>query len=170
MVTTDSTPRECEDADSEERPSRPVDYVWAIARISIGWLFLWAYVDQTFGLGFTTPANRAWIYGGSPTSRFLRGGDLAVLAGQPWVDGLFMLGLLGFGVCLVLGVATRAAAVAGGITLVLMWAAELPLAGDPLVNEHIVYTIVLAGLAGLAMANAGDTLGLGRLVSKPYLK
>ncbi|MBO3751399.1 hypothetical protein J5X84_35445 [Streptosporangiaceae bacterium NEAU-GS5] len=41
----------------------------------------------------------------------------------------------------------------------LMWAAELPLAGDPFIDEHIVYAIVLVGLA---LAGAADTLGLGR--------
>jgi thiosulfate dehydrogenase [quinone] large subunit len=24
--------------------SRPVDYVWAITRISLGWIFLWAFL------------------------------------------------------------------------------------------------------------------------------
>ena len=52
---------------------RPVDYVWAIARISLGWIFLWAFLDKTFGWGFATPANRAWIAGGSPTDRLPQG-------------------------------------------------------------------------------------------------
>ena len=50
---------------------RPVDYVWAITRISIGWIFLWAFLDKTFGWGFATPAGKAWISGGSPTTGFL---------------------------------------------------------------------------------------------------
>ena len=44
--------------------------------------------------------------------------------------------------------------------LVLMWAAELPLANNPFMDEHLIYTIVLVGLA---LANAGATLGLGNL-------
>jgi thiosulfate dehydrogenase (quinone) large subunit len=31
------------------------DYVWAVARISIGWVFLWAFLDKAFGWGFATP-------------------------------------------------------------------------------------------------------------------
>ncbi|MER7365496.1 hypothetical protein ABT353_22580, partial [Nonomuraea wenchangensis] len=54
-----------------ERARRPVDYVWAAARISIGWVFLWAFLDKTFGWGFATPAAKAWINGGSPTTGFL---------------------------------------------------------------------------------------------------
>ncbi|MFI7643648.1 DoxX family membrane protein [Nonomuraea sp. NPDC049400] len=156
---------------------RPVDYVWAIARISIGWIFLWAFLDKTFGWGFATPANRAWISGGSPTTGFLKGtgenalgGFFSSLAGQAWVDWLFMAGLLGIGLALILGVGTRIAAATSSIMLVLMWAAELPLANNPFMDDHIIYSIVLVGLA---LANAGTTLGLGNLPivqRNPYLK
>ncbi|MEU4231676.1 DoxX family protein [Nonomuraea sp. NPDC026600] len=165
------------DADPSERETRPVDYVWAVARISIGWIFLWAFLDKTVGWGFATPANRAWISGGSPTTGFLKGagenalgGFFSGLAGQPWVDWLFMLGLLGIGAALILGVGLRIAAVTGTLMLVLMWAAELPLANNPFMDEHIIYAIVLVGLA---LAGAGTTLGLGNLPSiqrNPYLK
>ncbi|MEV4805330.1 hypothetical protein AB0K18_35485 [Nonomuraea sp. NPDC049421] len=146
---------------------RPVDYVWAVARIAIGWIFLWAFLDKTFGWGFATPSDRAWIAGGSPTTGFLKGtgenalgGLFSALAGQVWVDWLFMAGLLGVGLALILGVAARLAAVAGTLMLVLMWAAELPLANNPFMDDHIVYSIVLIGLA---MAGAGTTVGLGGL-------
>ncbi|RGA01239.1 hypothetical protein DI270_030565 [Microbispora triticiradicis] len=49
----------------------PVRYVWAAARIAIGWVFLWAFLDKLFGWGFATPAAKAWINGGSPTTGFL---------------------------------------------------------------------------------------------------
>ncbi|MFD1546068.1 hypothetical protein [Nonomuraea guangzhouensis] len=163
--------------DARDNATRPVDYVWAIARISIGWIFLWAFLDKTFGWGFATPANRAWISGGSPTTGFLKGtgenalgGFFSALAGQPWVDWLFMLGLLGIGTALILGVGLRIAAVTGSLLLVLMWAAELPLANNPFMDDHIIYAIVLVGLA---LAGAGTTLGLGKLPiiqRNPYLK
>ncbi|UBU18242.1 hypothetical protein [Nonomuraea gerenzanensis] len=145
----------------------PVDYVWAAARIAIGWIFLWAFLDKTFGLGFATPAAKAWINGGSPTTGFLKGtgehalgGFFTGLAGQAWVDWLFMAGLAGVGVALVLGLGTRIAAGAGTAMLLLMWAAELPLTTNPFMDDHIVYAIVLIGLA---LAGAGRTLGLGNL-------
>ncbi|WP_424533579.1 hypothetical protein ACOZ38_24905 [Sphaerisporangium viridialbum] len=146
--------------------TRPVDYVWAITRICLGWIFLWAFLDKTFGWGFATPAGRAWIRGGSPTTGYLKrvsgnalGGLFGALAGRTWVDWLFMIGLLGIGVALMLGVAIRIAAAAGALMLVLMWAAELPLVNNPLLDDHLVYAIVLAGLT---LAGVGDTLGLGR--------
>ncbi|NRQ40483.1 hypothetical protein HII36_53005 [Nonomuraea sp. NN258] len=146
---------------------RPAGYAWALARIALGWIFLWAFLDKTFGFGFATPAAKAWINGGSPTTGFLKGtGENALgglftgLAGQPWVDWLFMTGLLGIGAALVLGVGLRVAAVTGGLLLTLMWAAALPLDTNPFMDDHLVYAIVLAGLA---LADAGTTAGLGRL-------
>jgi hypothetical protein len=43
----------------------------AIVRVVVGFTFLWAFLDKTFGLGYATPAARAWINGGSPTKGFL---------------------------------------------------------------------------------------------------
>ncbi|TMR37519.1 hypothetical protein ETD85_07950 [Nonomuraea zeae] len=56
---------------------RPVDYVWAAARIAIGWIFLWAFLDKTFGWGFATPANRAGTTLGL--------GNLPVVRRTPWL-------------------------------------------------------------------------------------
>ncbi len=145
---------------------RPVDYVWGVARMAIGWIFLWAFVDKLLGLGFATPEKKAWINGGSPTTGFLKGtaentfgGFFSGLAGQGWADWLFMIGLAGIGTALIVGAGVRVAAITGGLLLVLMWAAELPLANNFFMDEHVIYAVVLAGLA---LANAGDTLGIGR--------
>ena len=35
----------------------------AIVRVVVGVEFLWAFLDKTFGLGYATPAARAWING-----------------------------------------------------------------------------------------------------------
>ncbi|WP_405084794.1 hypothetical protein [Microbispora sp. NBC_01389] len=144
----------------------PVRYVWAAARIAIGWVFLWAFLDKLFGWGFATPTAKAWINGGSPTTGFLKGtadntfgGLFDTLAGQGWVDWLFMTGLAGIGAALILGIGMRIAAITGGLLLLMMWAAELPLTTNPFMDEHIVYALVLAGLA---LAGAGQTIGLGR--------
>ncbi|MER5646271.1 hypothetical protein [Streptosporangium sp. NPDC002524] len=151
--------------DGRRAAGRPAGYAWAIARIGLGWIFLWAFLDKVFGWGFATPAERAWVNGGSPTTGFLKGtgenalgGVFTGLAGQGWVDWLFMLGLLGVGTALVLGAGLRVAAVAGGLMMVLMWAAALPLETNPFVDDHLVYAVVLAGLA---LDGAGATWGVG---------
>ncbi|HEX5447606.1 MAG TPA: hypothetical protein VFW90_00130, partial [Candidatus Saccharimonadales bacterium] len=86
-------------------------YALALARIGIGFVFLWAFFDKLFGLGFSTcrdsatnavhvGCSAAWFQGGSPTTGFLAHathGPFAnwyqSLAGQSWVDYLFMAGL-----------------------------------------------------------------------------
>jgi thiosulfate dehydrogenase [quinone] large subunit len=138
----------------------------ALARIAIGWVFLWAFLDKTFGFGFATERADAWINGGSPTYGFLNFATegktfhdfFAGLSG-PVADWLFMIGLLGIGLALVLGIGMRIAAGAGALMLLLMWAAELPLENNPFMDDHIVYALVLIALA---IAGAGRTWGLGK--------
>jgi thiosulfate dehydrogenase [quinone] large subunit len=36
-----------------------------------GFIFLWTFLDKSFGLRYATPSDRAWIHGGSPTTWFL---------------------------------------------------------------------------------------------------
>ncbi len=124
----------------------------AATRIALGFVFLWAFFDKLLGLGISTAADKAWIVGASPTTGFLKFGvnehspfrdTFVSLAGQPWVDWLFMLGLLGIGVALTLGIGLRIAAVTGTILLYLMWIAEVPLANNPVIDDHIIYALVL---------------------------
>lgn len=140
-------------------------YVAAATRISLGWIFLWAFLDKTFGLGHQTTVARAWVNGGQPTKGFLTAattGPFAEfyrgLAGNPLVDWLFMIGLLGIGVGLLAGIAMRIAAGAGAALMVMMWSAVLPPANNLFMDDHIIYALVLVGLA---LVGAGRTLGLG---------
>jgi thiosulfate dehydrogenase [quinone] large subunit len=85
------------------------------------------------------------------------------MAGSPVVDWLFMLGLLGLGVALILGIGMRIASVGGALLMLLMWSSRLPPTTNPFLDQHIIYVLVLIGLAAL---KAGDTLGLGKWWSK----
>ncbi len=151
----------------------PASYVWAVLRIMFGATFLWAFFDKTLGLGFDTAAENAWLNGGSPTSGFLEfetRGPLAEfyqsLAGNALIDWLFMVGLLGIGVALLTGIGVRVAAVTGAILLVLMWTAYLPPDHHPLLDDHLVYAVVLAGIG---IADAGETWGFGKWWSRSPL-
>jgi thiosulfate dehydrogenase [quinone] large subunit len=68
-------------------------------RFIMSFIFLWAFLDKTFGLGFATKPAGAWIRGGSPTSYFLghvvKGPFASIfngLSGMPLADWLFMGG------------------------------------------------------------------------------
>ncbi|UWZ36184.1 DoxX family membrane protein [Dactylosporangium roseum] len=149
----------------------------AVLRYTTGFVFLWAFLDKTFGLGYATPEAKAWINGGSPTKGFLANVDVGPLqsffhtiAGTWYANWLFMLGLLGIGIALTAGIGLRIAAASGTLMMAGMWLAEYPLAQhtakgtpagstNPLIDYHIIYAAVLIVLA---LAYAGHTWGLGR--------
>lgn len=136
----------------------------AVTRIAMGFYFFWAFLDKTFGLGFSTPAEGAWINGGSPTTGYLSGveGPLGSffngLAGSAWIDWVFMIGLLGIGLALLLGVGMRIAAVCATVMLALMYLASLPLVTNPILDSHVTQAlaIILVTVIG-----AGSIAGLG---------
>lgn len=150
----------------DEAQAYKARYVLAATRFALGWTFLWAFLDKTFGLGFATASEDAWINGGSPTFGFLNFGTegkvfhdfFAGLAG-PFADWMFMIGLLGLGVALLAGVGLRIAAISGTALMTLMWTAQLRLENNPFMDAHIVYALVLIVMA---VFGAGRTWGLGR--------
>ncbi|MBL6277519.1 DoxX family membrane protein [Micromonospora fiedleri] len=149
----------------------------AVLRVATGLIFGWAFLDKMFGLGYSTPTERAWINGGSPTKGFLANVDVGPfqsiahsIAGAWWANLLFMVGLAAIGVALLAGIGLRIAAASGSLMMALMWLADFPLArfnaaGDPtgstnpVVDSHLMYAVVLVVLAA---AYAGHTWGLGR--------
>ena len=157
----------------------------AVLRIAFGLTFLWAFFDKLLALGFHTGYDQegnldrfgdaAWINGGSPTEGFLTFGVPAdnpfkemfnSMAGQAWVDWLFMLGLLGIGVTLLLGVGMRIGTAAGALMYAFMYLAVLPLENNPIVDDHLIGVI---SMAVLFFAAAGATWGLGRQWRKTSL-
>lgn len=142
----------------------------AVTRIGLGWTFFWAFIDKLLGLGFATESENAWIAGGSPTYGFLNfatSGPLAgfyqSLAGNPIIDALFMLGLLGLGIALLLGVGMRIASVGGPLLMLLMWSAHLPPENNPMIDQHIIYALMIPALAA---AEAGKVWGIGEWWSR----
>lgn len=158
--------------------SAPAAKSLAVLRISMGAVFLWAFLDKTFGLHYSTTPAHAWTHGGSPTKGFLSSVDVGPfrsafhsMAGTWYADWLFMMGLLGIGVALVLGVTMRIAAASAAIMMAMMWFAEFPLAqhthagsasgsSNPIFDYHFVYAVTVVVLA---LTYAGSMWGLGRI-------
>jgi thiosulfate dehydrogenase [quinone] large subunit len=144
----------------------------AVLRLAIGFIFLWAFLDKTFGLDFSTPSERAWLNGGTPAQGFLNSPGVTgplqpffVGIASPLVDFLFMLGMIAVGAAVMAGVGLRVSAVAGSLIMVFMYLAEwvfTPNAAstNPLVDYHIIYALALIVVAVFA---AGDTWGLGKI-------
>ena len=143
----------------------------AVLRLATGFIFLWAFVDKAFGLGFSTPAERAWLNGGAPSQGFLNS-DAVVGPLKPFFDAiasptsdvLFMVAMLAIGAAVMLGIGLRVSAVVGTVLMLAMYLAEWPFganaaSNNPLVDYHIIYALALIVVAVLA---AGDTWGFGR--------
>ena len=136
-----------------------------VLRLALGWIFLWGFLDKVSG----------WAAGGSPTTGFLTNATqgpfqplFQSLAGQAWVDWLFMLGLLLIGVALILGVGVKIAGWTGAIMMALMFLAVLPPEHNPILDEHVVYLLLLVGFT---VSDAGDYLGFGKWWgSVPFVK
>ena len=157
-------------------------------RIAFGLTFLWAFLDKFLALGFSTGAvmsqqgvktgtdwfgKEAWIHGGNPTLGFLKFGAKGpfqgfynAIAGETWVNVLFMLGLLGIGIALTFGIAMRLGTIAGFVLYLMMWSVALWPANNPIIDEHILGALSMVVL-GLTLA--GDTWGLGKAWSRNEL-
>jgi thiosulfate dehydrogenase [quinone] large subunit len=161
-------------------------YFWAMARIALGITFLWAFFDKLFGLGFATcrdvktdvvtvMCEKAWAQGASPTTGFLKfatKGPLADfyqgLAGNIYIDILFMGGLLLIGSALLIGIGMRLATLSGVLLMLMMWSAMLFPENNPIIDDHIIYSIVLLGLLA---SNSSQKWGLRSWwVKQPLVK
>lgn len=125
----------------------------SLVRITMGFIFLWAFFDKLLGLGFATTPDKAWITGYSPTTGFLTyatQGPLAwmyqAMAGNPVIDWIYMVGLLMMGLGLMLGIMVRLAGYGAITFMIILWFALLFPENNPIVDEHVIYALVLLWL------------------------
>jgi thiosulfate dehydrogenase [quinone] large subunit len=127
--------------------------MFAVTRVSIGFILFWAFLDKLFGLGKSTPKDKSWINGGSPTKGYLSSlkgtfaDQFSKIAGKGWADWLFMIGLCAIGLALILGIGMYIAAITGFILFVLMWLTALPIATNPFLDDHLVYAFIIVAIA-----------------------
>lgn len=156
--------------------------LWGILRLSIGWIFLWSFLDKLLGLGFATcrgedgvidfACSASFVKGGAPTYGFLEfatqsshtGGVFRDLApsgptSPNVVDWLFMVALLLIGVALMLGIGVRLAGFGGALLVAFMYLAGFVWPeNNPVIDEHIIEIILLVSFA---LVGAGRWLGFG---------
>lgn len=156
----------------------------AALRMALGFVFFWAFLDKMFALGFATGRleeggidffgdGAAALNGGSPTLGFLKFGSRGPLAsfwqglaGDTWLNVLFLTALAGIGLALLLGVGLRIAAISGSLLMLGMWSVAIWPANNPVIDDHIIYALVLVVLA---LTAAGNTWGLGARWSRTRL-
>ena len=142
-----------------ETDSRLTEPLLAATRISIGWVFFWAFLDKFFGLGyfwynevqFGTDPEVSYLSGGSPTFGFLNFGTsgkfledvFKPMAGNGLVDFLFLFGLFGVGLAMLTGAGRKLGGGGGALLMIFMWLAQLPLDNNPIIDDHFVYALLL---------------------------
>ena len=144
--------------------------VLAALRIVIGFNFLWSFLDKAFGLGYSTASESAWFAGGSPTTGYLMGssdgwfGPLwSAMAGNAFIDVVFMLALLGLGVAAIFGAGLRIAAVAGMLLGFFFYLSQLPIeagATNPVTTAHWYYFLLFLLFP---LLDAGRTWGVANI-------
>lgn len=123
-------------------------------RLSMSFIFIWAFVDKTLGLGFSTATENAWLNGGSPTTGFLTNSTqgpfvdfFQSLAGMAIIDWVFMIGLLAIGLSLLLNKYVKLGAVGGILMMLLMYISTFPPKTNPFIDYHIIYVFAFAIIA-----------------------
>ncbi len=117
-------------------------YAVVTLRIVLGWVFFYS--------GITKVLNPSWTAAGylkhavSASNPFA--GVWMAMAGMPFVDILVQWGLTLTGLGLILGALVRWNAFWAGVTMVMFWASSLPLEHGLLVDQHIVYVVLLFAL------------------------
>ncbi len=150
-------------------------FMFALTRLSIGFIFFWAFLDKLFGLGRGTPKEKSWLNGGSPTQGYLANlkGTFADafknIAGDAWADWLFMIGLCGIGLALLLGIGMYVCAVTGSILLFLMWLTALPLSSNPFMDDHLVYAFIIVAIAATGAGLRYSLAGWWRRIAPKWM-
>jgi thiosulfate dehydrogenase [quinone] large subunit len=150
----------------------------AAGRILIGVIFLWAGLEKVIGgagewsakgfLAFGTSGTLGWPFVTevaegtvfNPTHDFWVG--LSANAGAMSVINLLVpFGQVAIGVALILGIATRFAALMGSLMMLFFFFAAWDFAYG-IVNQHLTYTVVTLGLGVIGAGNYyGLDAGLG---------
>jgi len=132
-----------------------IGYALLALRLVMGWTLFYA--------GVTKVLDPAWSAEGFLLNAIPEGnpftGFWATLASD-WlwlVDPLNQWGLTLVGLALLLGAFVRWSAFWGAIMMLFYWAASLPLANGLVIDDHVVYAMLLFGLGAFG---AGRILGL----------
>jgi thiosulfate dehydrogenase [quinone] large subunit len=145
-----------------------VGYSLFLLRVVMGWTLLQGGLTKLVTYLDSNPDNN-WTAAGYLENAIVPGNPLsdffASMAGSPLIDMLNMWGLTLTGLALILGAFVRWSAFWGAVMMLFYWLAALQgglLAGLPLahgwvVDDHIVYAVLLFGLGAFG---SGRILGL----------
>ncbi len=124
-------------------------------RVIMGWSFFYAGITKVINPNWSV---RGFLLHGIPEGNPF--GPIWVTMANDWawlLTPLNQVGLTLVGLALILGAFVRFSAFWGAIMMLFYWAAALPLANGFIIDDHIVYALLLFGLGAFG---AGRILGL----------
>jgi thiosulfate dehydrogenase [quinone] large subunit len=151
-----------------------IGYALLGLRVTMGWVLLQGGLTKLVTYLDANPAND-WTAAGYLTGAVAASNPLdeffAGMAGNPVIDQLNMWGLTLTGLALILGAFVRWSAFWGAVMMMFYWLASLQgglLAGLPLahgwvVDDHLIYAVLLFGLGAFG---AGRILGLDAWIER----
>jgi thiosulfate dehydrogenase [quinone] large subunit len=144
-----------------------IAYAILALRLVMGWTFLQAGLDKVFDSEWTAAGFLKFgIPEGNPFAS-----AFADMAGSGFVDFLVQWGQVAIGLALIFGFLTRWSVFCGAVMMLLFWAASLqgglgeflPFENGWVVDDHLVYAVLLFGLGALG---AGRILGVDRYIEE----
>ena len=152
--------------------ARGVGYALVAMRLVMGWVLFWGGLSKLLDPSWSAAGYlQHAVSSSNPFASWF-----ASLAGSVLVDWLVVAGLTLTGLGLILGLATRLCAFFASLMMVLFWMAALqggllaffPLEHGFVINDHVVYVMLLWGLSAFG---AGQVLGVdGWLRKKEFVK
>ncbi|PSQ15421.1 hypothetical protein BRD00_14085 [Halobacteriales archaeon QS_8_69_26] len=136
-----------------------VGYSLLTLRVVMGWVLFYAGIDTVLAGDWSA---EGFLLHGIPEGNPF-GGVWATMAGE-WlwlIDPLVMAGLTLTGLGLVLGAFVRWNAFWAAVMMLFFWAASLPLEHAIIIDDHVVYALILFGLGAFG---AGRIFGLDQYV------
>lgn len=141
-----------------------IGYALLGLRLVMGWTFFYAGITKVLDPEWS--ASGMLLHGIPEGNPFT--GIWTTMANE-WLwllDPLNAWGLTLVGLCLLLGALVRWAAIWGAVMMVFYWAASLPLEHAIVIDDHIVYAMLLFGLGAFG---AGRIIGLDSVIEKTDL-
>ncbi len=151
---------------------RAAGYSLLFMRLAMGWILFWGGLEKLLDPTWSAAGYLANAI--NPANPFVE--VFVGMAGSTLVDSLVIWGLLLTGLGLLLGAFTRLCALFAAVMMFLFWLAALqgglfaflPLEHGFVVNEHVIYILLLWGVSSFG---AGQVLGLdGWLRKQAFVK
>lgn len=141
-----------------------VGYALLALRLVMGWTLFYAGVDKLLDPEWTA---QGFLVHAIPEGNPFVGMWSMMASNYLWlIDPLVMWGLTLTGLGLMLGAAVRWNAFWAAMMMLFFWAASLPLEHGIVVDDHIVYALILFGLGALG---AGRIIGLDQYIEETGL-